>query len=158
EGQALFPVVEDPPLERARSQIREITHGDSGMFAFVTHFVPPDIDWHTAGSDRWSALPETAKLFALERIVSWKGIGFTDRLELIEKHVDFSQVSPRDRQRALGRDWLARKAFDRSLVESAKRVQAREAAQRGGRTEPAARENGPNKQGLGRAGRKRRGR
>jgi hypothetical protein len=159
QGQALHPVVEDPPLEHARSQIREITHGDSGSVAFVTHFVPPDIDCHTPGSNRWSDLPETAKLFVLERRVSWKGIGFIGKLELLEKHVDFSQVSPRDRQRALGRDWLARKAFDRSLVESAGRARTREAVRHSGRTGPDA--NGDRPENPGRSGarsRKRRGR
>jgi hypothetical protein len=159
ESQALHPVVQDPPLEHARSQIREITHGDSGTVAFVTFFVPPDIDCHTPGSNRWSDLPETAKLFALERRVSWKGIGFTDKLELIEKHVDFSQVSPRDRQRALGRDWLARKAFDRSLVESASRARTREAAQRSGPAEPDVNGARPDNPERGRArNKKRRGR
>jgi hypothetical protein len=159
EGQILFPVVTDPPRERVRSEIREIVHGDSGFISSATHYVPPDSGSGTRNPREWRGFPETAKLFVLERLVKWEGVGFTDKLELIEKHVDFSQVSPRDRQRALGRDWLARKAFDRLLVESAKRVQGREAAQRGGRTEPAVSGDRPENPGRGDArNKKRRGR
>src|SRR5262249_43218645 len=133
DGQALHPVVKDPPLDHARSEVREIVHGESNFVALLTFYVPPDIGSGTRNPCDWQEFPETGKLFVLERLVRWEGVGFTDKLELLEKHVDFSQVPPRDRQRALGRDWLARKAFDRSLVESATRARTREAAQHSGR-------------------------
>jgi hypothetical protein len=154
EGQVLFPVVKDPPLERARSEVREIVHAVPGRVLMADYKVPPDIDCGPGHPRRWSDFLEAAKLFVLERHVDWEGVGFTDKLELLEKHVDFRQVSDRDKRRALGRDWLARKAFDRLLVDSARRAQAREPEMRG--PAPTASDHRPNEPGPGDSPRKKR--